>query len=84
MFETDGAKVVVDDISLELLSGSKVDYTMELIKRSFVIVGELAMPGYRARCHATPIKVGQSLCFASSREGGGHHRDARMLPSPLR
>jgi iron-sulfur cluster assembly 2 len=35
---TDGAKVVMDQPSLELLKGSKVDYTMELIGSQFKIV----------------------------------------------
>lgn len=34
----DGAKVVMDEPSLELLKGSKVDYTMELIGSQFKIV----------------------------------------------
>lgn len=35
----DGARVVMDEPSLELLTGSKVDYTMELIGSQFKIVG---------------------------------------------
>lgn len=39
VFEGDkGAKVVMDEPSLELLKGSKVDYTMELIGSQFKIV----------------------------------------------
>ncbi|KAI9788254.1 MAG: hypothetical protein M1816_007020 [Peltula sp. TS41687] len=41
VFEADdgtGAKVVMDESSLELLKGSKVDYTMELIGSQFRIV----------------------------------------------
>ena len=41
VFQTDdgtGAKVVMDESSLELLNGSKVDYTMELIGSQFRIV----------------------------------------------
>jgi len=34
----DGAKVVMDEPSLELLKGSKIDYTMELIGSQFKIV----------------------------------------------
>lgn len=34
-----GAKVVMDEPSLELLKGSKVDYTMELIGSQFKVVG---------------------------------------------
>ncbi|KAK7701408.1 [4Fe-4S] proteins maturation [Botryosphaeria dothidea] len=34
----DGAKIVLDEPSLELLKGSKVDYTMELIGSQFKIV----------------------------------------------
>ncbi|MCJ1254504.1 [4Fe-4S] proteins maturation [Lignoscripta atroalba] len=37
-----GAKVVMDEPSLELLKGSKVDYTMELIGSQFKIVGNPA------------------------------------------
>ncbi|KAI9700752.1 MAG: [4Fe-4S] proteins maturation [Candelina mexicana] len=41
VFEADdgtGAKVVMDEPSLELLKGSKIDYTMELIGSQFKIV----------------------------------------------
>lgn len=34
-----GSKVVLDEPSLELLKGSKVDYTMELIGSQFKVVG---------------------------------------------
>ena len=37
-----GAKVVMDEPSLELLKGSSVDYTMELIGSQFKIVGNPA------------------------------------------
>ncbi|MCJ1441434.1 MAG: [4Fe-4S] proteins maturation [Stictis urceolatum] len=37
-----GARVVMDEPSLELLKGSKVDYTMELIGSQFKIVGNPA------------------------------------------
>lgn len=37
-----GAKVVMDEPSLELLKGSQVDYTMELIGSQFKIVGNPA------------------------------------------
>lgn len=45
IFEADdgsGAKVVMDEPSLELLKGSKVDFTMELIGSQFKIVGNPA------------------------------------------
>lgn len=45
MFEASdgsGAKVVMDEPSLELLKGSKVDFTMELIGSQFKIVGNPA------------------------------------------
>jgi Fe-S cluster assembly iron-binding protein IscA len=38
MFESDGTKVVVDTISLALITGSKVDYSTELIGSQFKIV----------------------------------------------
>ncbi len=37
-----GAKVVMDEQSLELLKGSKVDFTMELIGSQFKVVGNPA------------------------------------------
>lgn len=37
-----GAKIVMDEPSLELLKGSQVDYTMELIGSQFKIVGNPA------------------------------------------
>ena len=40
--EVGGAKVVMDEASLELLKGSQVDYTMELIGSQFKIVGNPA------------------------------------------
>ncbi|KAI5782735.1 hypothetical protein EDC01DRAFT_226141 [Geopyxis carbonaria] len=38
VFEEGGARVVMDEPSLELLKGSRVDYTMELIGSQFKIV----------------------------------------------
>ena len=37
-----GARVVMDEPSLELLKGSKVDFTMELIGSQFKIIGNPA------------------------------------------
>ena len=37
-----GAKVVMDESSLELLKGSKIDFSMELIGSQFKIVGNPA------------------------------------------
>ncbi|PVI07385.1 hypothetical protein DM02DRAFT_608927 [Periconia macrospinosa] len=42
-----GAKVVIDESSLELLNGSTVDYTMELIGSQFVVTG---IPGATSSC----------------------------------
>ncbi|KAJ4382409.1 [4Fe-4S] proteins maturation [Didymella sp. IMI 355093] len=42
-----GEKVVVDESSLELLSGSTVDYTMELIGSQFKVTG---IPGATSSC----------------------------------
>lgn len=39
---SNGAKVVMDEPSLELLKGSTVDFTMELIGSQFKIVGNPA------------------------------------------
>ena len=41
------ARVVMDEPSLELLKGSSVDYTMELIGSQFKIVG---IPGAKSSC----------------------------------
>jgi len=41
------AKIVIDESSLELLKGSKVDYTMELIGSQFKVVG---IPGAKSSC----------------------------------
>ena len=38
MFERDGAKVVVDEMSLDILKGSSIDYSEELIRSSFRVV----------------------------------------------
>ncbi|OAG08214.1 uncharacterized protein CC84DRAFT_1162201 [Paraphaeosphaeria sporulosa] len=48
LFEGDkGAKVIVDESSLELLNGSTVDYTMELIGSQFKVTG---IPGATSSC----------------------------------
>mmetsp|Transcript_11463 Transcript_11463/g.22525 ORF Transcript_11463/g.22525 Transcript_11463/m.22525 type:complete len:154 (+) Transcript_11463:129-590(+) len=38
VFEQHGTKVVVDDVSLDLVRGSKIDFTEDLIRRSFEVV----------------------------------------------
>ncbi|KAF2262489.1 hypothetical protein CC78DRAFT_318793 [Lojkania enalia] len=48
VFEGDnGAKVIIDEPSLELLNGSTVDYTMELIGSQFKVTG---IPGATSSC----------------------------------
>lgn len=42
-----GEKVIIDEPSLELLSGSTVDYTMELIGSQFKVTG---IPGATSSC----------------------------------
>jgi iron-sulfur cluster assembly accessory protein len=41
------AKVVIDEPSLELLNGSSIDYTMELIGSQFKVTG---IPGAKSSC----------------------------------
>lgn len=36
-FERDGVRVVIDDVSLDLLNGSEIDYVEELIGASFQV-----------------------------------------------
>ncbi|XP_014244413.1 iron-sulfur cluster assembly 2 homolog, mitochondrial [Cimex lectularius] len=38
VFESQGAKVVVDDMSLEYIDGAVVDYQSELIRSSFQVI----------------------------------------------
>src|SRR5271170_6692502 len=52
MFERDGTKVVVDTISLELITGSKVDYSTELIGSQFKIVDN---PAASSNCGYEPF-----------------------------
>ena len=45
VLERDGAKVVIDDMSLEFLEGSEIDYTNELIGSAFKIHNPNATAG---------------------------------------
>jgi len=52
VIQRDGATVVIDEMSLEFLSGSEIDYANELIGSAFKIVN----PNATANCDsATPI-----------------------------
>ncbi|MGB6229828.1 MAG: iron-sulfur cluster insertion protein ErpA [Litorimonas sp.] len=46
LIERDGAKVVIDEMSLEFLAGSEIDYSRELIGAAFKIVN----PNATANC----------------------------------
>ena len=63
MFESDGAKVVVDTISLGLINGSKVDYSTELIGSQFKIVDN---PAASSNCGYDVMKLGL-LTLAAAR-----------------
>ncbi len=45
VLERDGAKVVIDDMSLEFLAGSEIDYARELIGSAFKIQNPNAVAG---------------------------------------
>jgi len=47
VFTRDGAEVVVDDISMELVRGSTVDYEQELIRSGFAVLNN---PNSEAGC----------------------------------
>ena len=38
IIERDGVKVLVDQVSLDVLKGSKLDYQQEMIRSAFVVV----------------------------------------------
>jgi len=37
-FERNGASVVVDDVSLDMLRGATVDFEMEMVRQGFVVL----------------------------------------------
>ena len=39
VFERDGVRVILDDYTAEKMGGATVDFTQELIKQAFVVVG---------------------------------------------
>ena len=47
MFESNGAKVVVDDLSFDFVKGATVDYVEEMIKSSFAIANN---PNSQSSC----------------------------------
>jgi hypothetical protein len=66
MFERDGTKVVVDTISLGLITGSKVDYSTELIGSQFKLVDNPAASsncGYSEKSELLIVDVGQALIW---------------------
>ena len=66
MFERDGTKVVADTISLGLITGSKVDYSTELIGSQFKIVDNPAASsncGYSIKSELLIVDVGQALIW---------------------
>jgi len=47
LFEKDGAKVVVDEVSWDFLKGATVDYEEEMIRRAFAVIDN---PNVEAGC----------------------------------
>ena len=39
MFEREGARVIVDDCSLDLLKGSTIDFNEDMMRSAFTVVG---------------------------------------------
>jgi Fe-S cluster assembly iron-binding protein IscA len=71
LFERDGAKVAVDKISLELITGSKVDYSTELIGSQFKIVDNPAASsncGYNAFLEIADYRCGASFDLDFSKQ----------------
>ena len=76
MFERDGTKVVVDTISLALITGSKVDYSTELIGSQFKIVDNPAASsncGYENfRAVLTDGRCGASFDLDFNKQANGN------------
>jgi hypothetical protein len=75
MFERDGTKVVVDTISLALITGSKVDYSTELIGSQFKIVDIPAASsncGYVNHGDLTDGRCGASFDLDFSKQANGN------------
>jgi Fe-S cluster assembly iron-binding protein IscA len=71
MFELDGQKVVADTISLGIITGSKVDYSTELIGSQFKIIDNPAASsncGYLAFSENTDIRCGASFDLDFSKQ----------------
>ena len=50
LFERDGAKVVIDETSLEYLDGSTIDFHKELIRAAFRIIDNPLADQVRSGC----------------------------------
>ncbi len=56
MFEREGAKVVVDEVSYAFVKGATIDFTEELIRASFSVIHQDVPPHFFPLAHDSVSK----------------------------